>query len=139
MWTKTGNVSQKINSKTNYLNAMKEKSKNTMMNSQEIPTSTQFKGSETSAKSRNKANSSTDGVIEKEERFDNHEIKGTPFRIVGTPGSYTLCVGMQAVSPRPFKNLKEATMYVNKKPWDLILITTKIYSLMWDENNKKSK
>lgn len=118
---------------------MNEKNKNAMTNSQETTTSTQSKKSEMSAKSRNKANSSTDGVVEKEEHFDNHEIKGTPFRIVGTPGSYTLCVGMQAVSPRPFKDLKEATTYVNRKPWDLILITTKIYSLMWDENNKKSK
>ena len=116
---------------------MNEKNKNSMTNTQETSTSTQFKESEKSAKCQNKANSSTDGTIEKEERFDNHEIPGTPFRIVGTPGSYTLCVGMQAVSPRPFKNLKEATAYVNKKPWDLILITTKIYSLMWDENNKK--
>ena len=91
------------------------------------------------AKSRDKANSLNDGVIEKEERFDNHEIKGTPFRIVGTPGKYTLCIGMQVVSPKSFKNLKEATIYVNKKPWDLILIATKIYSIMWDQTNKKSK
>ena len=118
---------------------MKEKSTNVMANTQETTTSTHFKKSETSAKSRNKETFSTDSVIEKEERFDNHEIPGTPFRIVGKPGSYTLYVGMQAVSPRPSKNLKEATAYVNKKPWDLILITTKIYSLMWDENNKKSK
>lgn len=118
---------------------MNEKSKNAMTNSLETTTSTQSKKSEISAKSRNKAGYSTNGTIEKEDRFDNHEIKGTPFRIVGTPGNYTLCVGMQAVSPKSFKNLKEATMYVNQKPWDLILITTKIYSLMWDENNKKSK
>ena len=136
---KTENASQKINSKTNYSNAMKEKNKNAMTNTRETTTSTQFKESETSAKFQNKDNFSTEGVVEKEERFDNHEIPGTPFRIVGTPGNYTLCVGIQAVSPRPFKNLKEATTYVNKKPWDLILITTKIYSLMWDENNKKSK
>ena len=118
---------------------MKEKNTKNTTNSQASTTSTQYKESETSAKCQNKDNYSTDGVIEKEEQFDNHEIPGTPFRIVGTPGSYTLSVGMQAVSPRPFKNLKEATAYVNRKPWDLILITTKIYSLMWDENNKKSK
>ena len=118
---------------------MNEKNKNAMTNSQETTTSTQSKKSEMFAKPQNRDDYSTDGVVEKEERFNNHEIKGTPFRIVGTPGSYTLCVGMQAVSPRSFKDLKEATMYVNKKPWDLILITTKIYSLMWDENNKKSK
>ena len=117
---------------------MNEKNEQDMMTSPEMITSTRSKESETSARNQNKANSS-DGVVEREEQFDNHEIKGTPFRIVGTPGSYTLCVGMQAVSPRPFKNLKEATAYVNQKPWDLILITTKIYSLMWDENNKKSK
>lgn len=118
---------------------MNEKNINTMMNSLKTPTSTQFKKSETSKKRQNKDDFSNEGIIEKEENFENHEIKGTPFRIVGTPGSYTLCVGMQAVSPQSFKNLKEATIYVNKKPWDLILITTKIYSLMWDENNKKSK
>ena len=118
---------------------MNEQNKYAMTNTRDTTTSTRFKESETSAKSRNKETFLNDGVVEKEERFDNHEIKGTPFRIVGTPGSYTLCVEMQAVSPRAFKNLKEATNYVNKKPWDLILITTKIYSLLWDENNKKNK
>ena len=92
-----------------------------------------------SERNHDNKNFSKEGKIEKEERFDNHEIKGTPFRIVGTPGNYTLCFGMQAVAAKQFKDIKEATTYVNKKPWELILIATKIYSLMWDENNKKSK
>ena len=65
------------------------------------------------------------------------KLKNGPFMAVGPEGGpYKLTFGNHVVSPMKFKNIEEAEEYVNKKEWDLILVTTAVFM---DVANKKKQ
>lgn len=62
-----------------------------------------------------------------------------PFRLVGRKGAYTLCIGNSAVWEEPLTYVEDAKKLIKKKPWKLILITTKVYSEYVNEYLKKQE
>ena len=52
------------------------------------------------------------------------KIKGTPFTMMIEEEKVTLLLGNQICTEHPFKSEKECKMYVNKKPYDLIILIT---------------
>lgn len=96
-------------------------------NLQETTTSTSSTESKTYAKSLLKENYSEANEAEVDQ-FEWNEIEGTPFRAVGREGAYTLVLGDMAVSGRSFETVGAAMRYVNEKPWELILIASKVYN-----------
>lgn len=70
------------------------------------------------------------------EQWEKHEVG--PFFAVGKPGHYTLMMAGMAVSSENFKTVEEAQEYVDKKPWDLILIATAVYKEAVDHFKKQA-
>lgn len=55
------------------------------------------------------------------------EVEGTPFRIVRNKKEVSIVMGDQVVK-KGFESIKDAEEYIEKKPWELILIAGAIYS-----------
>jgi len=55
------------------------------------------------------------------------EVEGTPFRIVRNKKEVSIVMGDQVVK-KDFKNVEDAEMYIEEKPWELILIAGAVYS-----------
>ena len=62
-------------------------------------------------------------MARKTNKYEVHEIKGTPFVTFEANGEHTLCLGNQAVCEQKFTSVKAATEYVNEKPWQLLTTT----------------
>lgn len=75
----------------------------------------------------------TDSSNLKEESQDNskyfevHEVNDTPFTIIETDKGCVIVVGNQQVCLTIFEDVAKAKKYINKKPWELILVTTSIH------------
>ena len=76
----------------------------------------------------NKANNSQSSIEYK-------KVDGTPFTMMIEQEKVTLLLGNQICTEQPFKNEKECQRYVNKKPYDLIiLLTTSLINHFKNEN-----
>lgn len=89
-------------------------------------TSTQSATSEMCAKSLLKDHYSEAEEMD-HEQFEWIEL-GEGFYAVGKPGVYTLCFGNDCVCGEKFGTIEEAKHYVEKKPWQLILMCSAIYA-----------
>lgn len=52
------------------------------------------------------------------------KIDGTPFTMMIEEEKITLLLGNQICTEKPFKNEKECKTYVNKKPYELLILLT---------------
>lgn len=66
-------------------------------------------------------------VIEQVEQFEQHEVKGTPFKLYGKKGHYNLLLGNEVVSPKTYKNVEEAQKRLKDIPWDEIFLANYVY------------
>lgn len=84
---------------------------------------------------------STSGEIQEGEveQWDWEPIEGTPFYAVGKEGEYTLVLCGMAVAKEKFKTVEEASKYVKKKAWDLILLASCIYREAFKTANDQKK
>lgn len=64
----------------------------------------------------------------KVEQFDKINIENNePFCIVGKKGNYSIAMGNNVVCERKFRDENEAKAYLDKRPWEVILLATYIY------------
>lgn len=67
-------------------------------------------------------------------------IEGTPFTytyVKGNRGMITMC--NMAISPEEFDNIDEAKKYLDKKPWEVILIAGEVYRMAVKTANEQAK
>lgn len=64
--------------------------------------------------------------MKKEPIYERHDIENTPFSIITEVNSqkHRIAIGNNLMCEKAFDSMNEATMYVNEKPWELILNTT---------------
>ena len=69
------------------------------------------------------------------------QIEKTPFTMMIEEDGVTLLMGKYVVKQNKFENPNEAINYVNKKPWDLIMIASSIFTREtieeYEKQNKK--
>lgn len=135
MLTKTENAMEKTICETNASNAENAKNGQSGTNLQEMTTSTPSSTSKMCDQLLGKESCSEAEI----DQFEWIDIANTPFRIVGKPGAYTLVLANMAVSGQSFGDRTEAEKYVASKPWDLILIATKIYSELIEARKNELK
>lgn len=66
-------------------------------------------------------------------------LKNCPFKAVLSNGRYYITFGDKVMSNENFSSLEDAQKYVNKKPWDLIIVASAILAndLINYKNNEK--
>lgn len=62
-----------------------------------------------------------------------------PFVLIGEKGKYTLALGNCAVWEESLESKEKAMKILDEKPWNLILVTTKVYSEYVNEYAKRAK
>lgn len=68
-------------------------------------------------------------TVEREvEEMERHKAEEGPFTIIGTKGSYNICIGNDVCHPEKFETVREANETIKKKDWDLILIAGIVYN-----------
>lgn len=71
--------------------------------------------------------------------IDYHEVENTPFTVVKKEdGKCIIVLGSQQVSSRVFDSKDQAIIYIEQKPWELILIASSVFTNKVI-NNQKSK
>ena len=56
------------------------------------------------------------------------EVENTPFAIVGDEKEWSIAVGSQLITEEKFESEEEAYEYVMKRPWELIINITAMYT-----------
>lgn len=78
--------------------------------------------------------------IKENEQVDQNEwreVKGTPFYIVGSEEKgWNIVICGSVCCKELFKTAKAAVDYINRKPWDLILVSNMIYQERINEIKK---
>ena len=102
--------------------------------------STQLYDSETSVNARNNAGSSTEKVeTVPVEQFQYESTREeSPFTIVGNiEKGYKIVMGNQQISQKTFASIEEANIYVESKPWELIIVGCMVFRDSIIKYNKK--
>lgn len=95
---------------------------------------------ETSENARNNAGSSTEKVeTVPVEQFQYESTREeSPFTIVGSlEKGYKIVMGNQQISQKTFASIEEANIYVESKPWELIIVGCMVFRDSIIKYNKK--
>lgn len=68
-----------------------------------------------------------------------HKVEDTPFTVIYHDGKHHICLANNIVADRPFDSIEEAERYIEKKPWQLILVSNYIYGKMVEQKIKEAK
>lgn len=74
-----------------------------------------------------------------EKTFERHDIDDTPFSVITTveDSECRITIANNIVSRKIFKTKEEAIKYVKKRPWELILNTTALFTEFAIKNQAK--
>lgn len=68
-----------------------------------------------------------------------HKVEDTPFTVIYHNGKHHICIANNIVGDRPFDSIEEAERFIEKKPWQLILVSNYIYGKMVEQKIKEAK
>lgn len=76
--------------------------------------------------------------------FERENVEETMFSLVTDENGTKITIGNDIVSEKVFENKNEAIEYIDSKPWELIVISSYMYSKLvskikeYEQNNQKN-